>query len=343
MHPTLAMLEAAAATVHAVMPPTPQYSWPLLNARVGSETWVKHENHTPLGAFKVRGGLTYFEQLRRSQPEIRRVVCATRGNHGQSVAFAAARHGLSATIVVPHGNSSEKNAAMRALGAHLIEAGDDFQAAREHAALLSRRDGLHAIPSFHPALVAGVASYCLEFLRGAPPLDVVFVPIGLGSGICAMIAARDALGLKTEIVGVVSAHAPAYARSLAAGRIAPHAVSTTLADGMACSTPDPDAFEIIRAGVSHIVEVSDDEIAAAMRALYEDTHNVAEGSGAAGLAALMKTRAAHAGRRAGVVMTGGNVDRTLLRRVLDGTPFAPATAEDSARITRPHAEACVLG
>lgn len=339
MHLSLATLEAAAATVHAVMPPTPQYSWPLLNARVGTEVWVKHENHTPLGAFKVRGGLTYFEQLRRTQPEVRRVVCATRGNHGQSIAFAAARHGLSATIVVPHGNSSEKNAAMRALGAQLVEAGDDFQAARVHAAMLAQRDGLHAIPSFHPDLVAGVASYCLEFLRGAPQLDVVFVPIGLGSGICAMIAARNALGLKTEIVGVVSAHAPAYARSLAAGTILPHAVSTVLADGMACSTPDPAAFEIIRTGVSHIVEVSDDEIAEAMRALYQATHNVAEGSGAAGFAALMQTRAAHAGRRAGVVMTGGNVDRTLLHRVLGGTSF---TTVDGTGAACQRADTCVL-
>jgi threonine dehydratase len=342
MHPTLATLEAAAATVHAVMPPTPQYSWPLLNARAGTEVWVKHENHTPLGAFKVRGGLTYFEQLRRTQPHVQRVVCATRGNHGQSVAYAAARQGLAATIVVPHGNSSEKNAAMRALGARLIEAGDDFQAAREHAAMLAQRDGLHAIPSFHPDLVSGVASYCLEFLRGAPSLDVVFVPIGLGSGICAMIAARDALGLKTEIVGVVSAHAPAYARSLAAGKILPHAVSTVLADGMACSTPDPAAFDIIRTGVSHIVEVTDDEIAEAMRALYQDTHNVAEGSGAAGFAALMQTRAAHAGRRAGVVMSGGNVDRALLQRVLGGSalePTAPAAPTDTAHR---QANACVL-
>ena len=343
MHPTLATLEAAAATVHAVMPPTPQYSWPLLNARVGTEVWVKHENHTPLGAFKVRGGLTYFKQLRHAQPEVRHVVCATRGNHGQSIAFAAARHGLAATIVVPHGNSSEKNAAMRALGAQLIEAGDDFQAAREHAAVLAQRDHLHAIPSFHPALVAGVASYCLEFLRGAPPLDVVFVPIGLGSGICAMIAARDALGLNTEIVGVVSAHAPAYARSLEAGKILPHAVSTALADGMACSTPDPAAFDIIRSGISHIVEVSDDDIADAMRALYEDTHNVAEGSGAAGFAALMKTRAAYAGRRTGVVMSGGNVDRALLLRVLSGASFAPLEPRDITRNARQQADACVLG
>lgn len=344
MHPTLATLEAAAATVHAVMPPTPQYSWPLLNARAGTEVWVKHENHTPLGAFKVRGGLTYFEQLRRTQPKIQRVVCATRGNHGQSIAYAAARHGLSATIVVPRNNSMEKNAAMRALGAQLVEAGDDFQAAREHAAQLAHRSDLHAIPSFHPALVAGVASYCLEFLQGSPPLDVVFVPIGLGSGICAMIAARNALGLNTEIVGVVSTHAPAYARSLAAGKVIPHAVSTVLADGMACSTPDPAAFEIIRTGVSHIIEVSDDEIAAAMRALYEDTHNVAEGSGAAGFAALLKTRTTHAGRRAGVVMTGGNVDRILLHRVLGGASFTPETArKDITSSTCQQTDSCILG
>jgi len=322
---TLSSLESAAATVHAVLPPTPQYSWALLNQRLGTELWVKHENHTPLGAFKVRGGLTYFEHLRRSAPQVREVVCATRGNHGQSVAFAAARHGLRATIVVPHGNSTEKNAAMRALGAELVVVGDDFQAAREHAARLGSEHGMHAVPAFDPLLVAGVASYGLEFLRGAPPLDVVFVPIGMGSGACSMIAARDALGCRTEIVGVVSAHAPAYARSVTEGRLVTHPASTRLADGMACSTPDPAALEILRRGLADIVEVSDDEVATAMRALFEDTHNVAEGAGAAALAAALQRKASVRGRRCGIVVTGGNVDRAMFREVLADEPEGTAS------------------
>lgn len=316
--PARAAIEAAAARVDAVVPPTPQYSWPLLNARVGTEVWVKHENHTPLGAFKVRGGLVYFDALRRREPACRGVVCATRGNHGQSVAFAARRAGLSATVVVPHGNSGEKNAAMRALGATLVEHGDDFQAALGHAQVLAAAGGLHAMPSFAPELVLGVAVSALAFLREAPPLDTVFVPIGLGSGICAMLAARAALGLRTRIVGVVSAAAPAYARSLAAGHPVSVPATTRLADGLACSTPHPTALAAIAAGVERIVEVTDEEVAAAMRAFFHDTHNVAEGAAAAGLAAVLQERAALAGRRVGFVCTGGNVDSAVLARVLAG-------------------------
>lgn len=324
MHLTLAELERCAATVHDVLPPTPQISWPLLNRRLGTETWLKHENHTRIGAFKIRGGLCYFEQLARTRPEVRGVISATRGNHGQSVAFAAARHGIAATIVVPHGNSVEKNAAMRALGARLIEHGDDFQAAREHAEALARAQGLHPVPSFHPALVCGVASYCLEFLRGIPEPDLIYVPIGLGSGICAMIAARDALGLRSRIVGVVSALAPAYARSFEAGHAVVHPVSTRLADGMACSTPEPEAVAMIRRGAERIVEVGDDDIATAMGVLFEDTHNVAEGAGAAALAAAIKERPRLAGRRVGLVLSGGNVDRDVFARVLAGAADGPA-------------------
>lgn len=313
---SLDALESAAALVHRTLTPTAQHHWPLLSARLGTETWVKHENHCPTGAFKVRGGLTYFAALSARQPELRRVVCATRGNHGQSVALAGARCGLAVRIVVPHGNSREKNAAMRALGAELIEHGADFQAAREHAAALAERDGAHLMPAFHGDLVRGVASYCLEFLRGAPPLDVVYVPIGLGSGIAAMIAARDALGLATEVVGVVSAHAPAYALSFAQRRAVAHPVSTRIADGMACSTPDPQALEIIWAGAARIVAVSDDEVEAAMRLLFETTHNVAEGAGAAALAAAVQERHLLPGLRVGVVLSGGNVDRALYAGVL---------------------------
>ena len=279
---------------------------------------MTHENHTPLGAFKVRGGLVYFDALRRREPGCRGVVCATRGNHGQSVAFAARRAGLAAIVVVPQGNSVEKNAAMRALGATLLEHGTDFQAALEQAQRLAAEQGLHAMPSFAPELVAGVAVSALEFLRQAPPLDTVYVPIGLGSGICAMIAARNALGLPTRIVGVCSAQAPAIARSFAARRVESHPAATRIADGLACSTPNADALEHILRGVERIVEVSDDEVEAAMRACFVDTHNVVEGAAAASVAAVLRERARHAGRRIGAVLTGGNVDAPVFARVLAG-------------------------
>lgn len=314
--PTLAELRAAERLVHAVMPPTPQYRWPLLEAGLGCECWVKHENHTPLGAFKVRGGLTYFDHLTRNGTRPAGVVSATRGNHGQSVGFAARRHGLPAAIFVPRGNSREKNAAMRALGVELIEVGEDFQAAREAAATFAAERGWHMIPSFHADLVAGVASYGLELFDAVQP-DVVYVPIGLGSGACGLIAARDALGLtSTQIVGVVSAGAPAYALSLAQGEPVSHAVTTTLADGMACRTPEPEALHHLQRGLARVVTVSDDEIAAAMRRLYEATHQVAEGAGAAALAAAWQERATLAGRRVAVVLSGGNIDREAYARVL---------------------------
>jgi threonine dehydratase len=316
--PTLAELEAAAALVHAVMPPTPQYCWPLLCRRAGTEIWVKHENHTPTGAFKVRGGLVYMRELKREQPDIAGVVAATRGNHGQSVAFAAGRAGLAAVIVVPHGNSVEKNAAMRALGVGLVEHGTDFQAARERALWIAQQRGLHMVPSFHPLLVQGVASYSLELLRAVPDLDVAYVPIGLGSGICGMIAARDALKLKTEIVGVVSELAPAYALSFEQKRAVEHPVSTRIADGMACRTPEPEALEILWHGMARVVRVSDDEVEEAMRLMFSATHNVAEGAGAAGLAAATRERDQLAGRKAAVVLCGANVDRDVFARILAG-------------------------
>jgi threonine dehydratase len=314
--PSLADLEAAAALVYAAMPPTPQYRWPLIEARTGCETWVKHENHTPAGAFKVRGGVVYFDFLARRSPRVEGVVTATRGNHGQSVGLAARRHGMPAVVVVPHGNSREKNAAMRALGVELVEAGDDFQSASEHADLVAARRGWHRLPSFHERLVAGVGTYALELFRAAPALDAVYVPIGMGSGVAGVLAAREALGLNTEVIGVVSTGAPAYALSLAGDAAVSHPVTTVLADGMACRTPHPDALALLRGRVDRVLAVSDDEVADAMRALFTDTHNVAEGAGAASLAALLQERERMRGRRVAVVLCGGNVDRDVFARVL---------------------------
>ncbi len=309
-------LDRAAALVHAVMPPTPQYCWPLLSRRVGAEIWVKHENHTPIGAFKLRGGLVYLDAVRRAQPQLRGVVTATRGNHGQSIAYAAARLGLAATIVVPHGNSVEKNRAMAGFGAHLVEAGHDFQAAYEHAVILAERERLHLVRSYDPLLVQGVASYALELFRAVADIDVVYVPVGLGSGISGVIAARDALGLKTEIVGVVAAGAPAYALSLAAGRPVSTNAAETIADGLAVRVPDAAALEAIRRGAAHVATVSEAEIRAAMRILFTDTHNVAEGAGAAALAAALQERHRLAGKRVALIQSGGNVDRALFAEVL---------------------------
>lgn len=322
MLPTINEIEAAAKIVGAAMPATPHYCWPLLCERLGSEVWVKHENHTSVGAFKVRGGLVYFADLaagNNTGDKPKGVIAATRGNHGQSVGLAARRYHLPATIVVPHGNSREKNAAMRAFGVRLIEHGEDFQAAKEHAGIVAGEKSLHMIPSFHPLLVAGVATYCMELLRAVSDVHTVYVPIGLGSGICAMLAARNALGLTTEVVGVVSSHARAYAESFARKQPTDAPASTRLADGMACRTPVVEALEIIQGGVTRIVEVTDREIASAMRAIFECTHNVSEGAGAAAVAAAMQEKSRIAGRKIAVVLSGGNIDRELFASVLDGT------------------------
>lgn len=311
-------LERAGALIHTHFPGTPQYPWPLLAARAGAEIWVKHENHTPTGAFKVRGGLVYMDRLRRERPDARGVVSATRGNHGQSLAYAGARAGIAVTIVVPHANSTEKNAAMRAFGARLIEHGDDFEEAREEATRIAAAEGLEFAPSFARDLIMGVATWALELFRGAPPLDALYVPIGLGSGICGAILARDLLGLSTEIVGVQAAGAASYARSIAAGRLIALNRAETEADGIATRQPDPAALAIITAGASRVVTVTDPEIAQAVRALWQDTHNLAEGAGAAPLAALLSERTAIAGRRIGMVLSGGNIDLAHFRRwVLD--------------------------
>lgn len=321
---TLHDLEQASAEVGAAMPPTPQLAWPLLAERLGAEAWVKHENHTPTGAFKVRGGLVYVERLKRERPDVPGLVSATRGNHGQSLAFAGRRHGVPVTIFVPRGNSLEKNRAMRAFGVELVEHGADFQEAREAAGRLAQDRGLHAVPSFHPDLVLGVATYALELFGAVRDLDTLYVPIGQGSGVCACILVRDLLGLRTEIVGVQSTEAPAYALSFAAGRAITTPTSDTFADGMATRVPDPEALAIVRRGAARIVQVTDAEIAGAIRAYWTDTHNLAEGAGAAPLAAALQERDRLRGRRVGLVLSGGNIDLDLFKRWVVAEPVARA-------------------
>ena len=313
---TLEDLDRAADLVHRHVSPTAQHCWPLLCERSGAEVWVKHENHTPVGAFKLRGGLTYMEALKARQPDVPGVITATRGNHGQSIGFAARMLGLRAVILVPHGNSVEKNAAMRALGVELIEHGSDFQEAREQAQKMSEDQGLHFIGPYHPDLVRGVASYPLELFRKVADLDTVYVPIGMGSGVCSTIAARDALGLKTKVVGVVAENAPAYALSFAQGEVVSTNSADTMADGVACRIPDADALSIILKGADRVVRVSEAEIMEAMRIYFTDTHNVVEGAGAAPLAALLQERDAMRGRKVALMVTGGNIDRVLYQRVL---------------------------
>ena len=312
----LETLETAADFVRRVMPPTPQFCWPLLSRRIGTELWVKHENHTPIGAFKLRGGLVYLDEVKRSHPDICGVVTATTGNHGQSIALAAARLELEATIVVPRGNSIEKNRAMEGFGARLIEAGRDFQAAYEYALALAERERLHLVRSFDALLVRGVASYGLELFRAVPDLDTVYVPIGLGSGICGVIAAREALGLTAEIVGVVSENAATYALSFAAGKPVSTNSADTMAGGLAVRVPDPEALDIICRGAARIVTVSEAEIRRAVRIVFTDTHNVAEGAGAAPLAAAFQERDRLRGKRVAVIQSGGNLDRNLFAEIL---------------------------
>jgi threonine dehydratase len=306
--------------VHAVLPPTPQRRWPLLERRAGCAVWVKHENHAPTGAFKVRGGLTYLASLVRREPAVAGVLAATRGNHGQSVAFAAARHGLPAVIVVPHGNSREKNAAMQAFGAELIEHGQDFQEAYEYAEIIARERGLHFVQAFDDALILGVATYALELFTAVPDLDVVYVPIGMGSGISGVIGVRDALGLRARVVGVVSAALPSYQRSFLEGRPVSTPPAATIADGLACRVPNPSAVATICAGAERVVTVSEAAIRAAMRHYFTDTHNVVEGAGAAPLAALLEEREAMRGRTVAVIASGGNVDADVFAEVLTERP-----------------------
>ncbi len=315
---TLNELAAATAIVREVVPPTPAYAWPLLAKSAGAEVIVKHENHTPIGAFKIRGGLVYVDALFRAGPPPNGLVTATRGNHGQSIALAAARHGLPLAIVVPQGNSTEKNAAMAAFGAEVITAGKDFDESRLVAEEIQLKRGYHFVPAFHPNLVKGVATYAQELFASHPDLDVVYVPIGLGSGICGLITVRDLFALKTEIVGVVAANAPAYALSFEMGHVVQTNAANTFADGVACRVPSPDALDIIMKGAARVVRVSEDEIAEAIRVYYRTTHNLAEGAGAAPLAALLHDKARNEGKRVGLILSGGNIDMPLMAQILRG-------------------------
>ena len=334
--PSLAEIEEAAGIVYAGMAPTAQLCWPLLNQALGAEVWVKHENHAPTGAFKVRGGMVYLHRLAQQQPRLPGVISATRGNHGQSVGLAARRFGIAATIVVPEGNSREKNAAMRALGVELVEHGSEFQDSREHAQLLAAQRQLHMIPSFHRDLVAGVSTYWMELFAAQPELDLVLVPIGQGSGMCGAVAARNALGLKTRIIGVVSAHALAYKLSFEAGRKIEAPVSTRIADGVACRVPDQASLEVMLSQVDEVIAVTDDEVMDAMKLAYIATHNLAEGAGACALAAALQIRSRLRGRKIGVTLSGGNVDHDVFARVLmRAAPVAEALLAPAQVLTLP--------
>jgi len=317
--PTLEEVRAAAEVVYRLMLPTPQYRWPLLCERLGTEVWVKHENHTPIGAFKARTAIVYTEKLLQREPGTRGLIAATRGNHGQSVALAAQRNKLDCIIVVPRGNSVDKNAAMRAQGARLIEHGDDFQSSLEHALKLAGELGYHLVPPYHRNIVLGIATYWLELFKAVAGIDVVYVPIGMGSGICSASAMRNALGLRTKIVGVVSEQAPMYALSFEQRRIVEAPSSTVLADGLACRRGDEEALQVMLENVEGVVRVSEAEVAEAMRALFKDTHNVVEGAGAAALAAATKEAAQLKGKRVALIGTGGNVDSDVFARVLAET------------------------
>ena len=311
-------LDAAAQLVHRTVPPTPQYAWPLLARRSGCEVWVKHENHTPTCAFKVRGGIVYMDSLKRSQPKVTRVISATRGNHGQSLAFSASRAGISATIYVPYNNSADQNAAMRAFGATVVEFGSDFDEALAECHRVAREQDMHFIPPFNRDQVKGVATYAIELFRGVTDLDTVYVPIGMGSGICGLITTRDLLGLRTEIVGVVAREAPAMALSFAAGKAVPTISAHTFADGIATRDPWPEAVAIIKRGAARILQLSEDDIAEGVRAYFKDTHNVAEGAGATPLAGLMQERARMTGKKVAVILSGGNIDASVYRQILAG-------------------------
>lgn len=310
--------DAASAIVYEHLKPTLQHNWPLLAEELGCELWLKHENQTPLGAFKVRGGLVHMRR-RKQAGKLNGVITASTGNHGQSIPNAARIEGIAATVVVPENNSTEKNAAMRALGARLIETGQDFNDAVAYARQLAKDEGLDMIPSFHADLVEGVATYAFELFEAAGALDVVYVPIGLGSGICGVMGVRDMLGLDTRVVGVVATGASTYAQSFAAGHPVPTNAVHTFAEGVAVRAPDPTALDLIRAGADRIVEVTDAQIRDAMRLTFRATHNITEGAGAVALAAVMAERETLKGQRVGAILSGGNIDAAKYAAILEGT------------------------
>jgi threonine dehydratase len=320
--PALDEVRAAAELVYGLMPPTPQYRWPLLCERLGTEVWVKHENHTPIGAFKARTAIVYAEELLKRDPATRGLIAATRGNHGQSVALAAQRKKLECVIVVPHGNSVTKNAAMRAQGAKLIEHGEDYQSSLEHAKKLAADLGYQLVPAYHRDIVLGIATYWLELFTAVPEIDVAYVPVGMGSGICSAAAMRNALGLKTKLVGVVADQAPTYALSYQQKKIVEAPATTKLADGLACRLGNDEALGVMLENVDHIVRVTDVEVATAMRAMFTDTHNVVEGAGAASLAGATKESSALRGKRVALIATGGNVDQEVFAQVLSESSTA---------------------
>ncbi|MGF7170849.1 threonine dehydratase [Sphingobium xanthum] len=323
MDVSLASLRAAAALVYEQMTPTPQFAWPLLAERLGCDVWVKHENHTPTGAFKARGAVSFIDWLRRTQPDVTGIITATRGNHGQAQVRAARAAGLTATIIVPRGNALEKNAAMRAFGAEVIEHDGDFDGAKAEASARAAQYGLYMVPAYHEQLVRGVASYGLELLEAVPDLDTIYVPVGCGSGLCGTIAAKEALGLSTNIVGVVSSAVDGAKQSFEQGRLIATETAHTFADGIAVCTPVQSALDYLTPRAARFVAVADDEIAAAIRALWQDTHNVAEGAGAAALAALMQEREAMRGKKVAVILSGGNLDMSQAATVLAGGTPAP--------------------
>ncbi|MEM7100193.1 MAG: threonine dehydratase [Pseudomonadota bacterium] len=314
---TTTQLQAAQSIVYRHMQPTATFNWPGLSNVLGAQLWLKHENHTPIGAFKVRGGLVFAENLAHSGFD-GELVTATRGNHGQSIPYGACRIGLDVTVYVPHGNSREKNAAMRHWGANLVEFGRDFDEARLEAARVAQERGAMLVPSFDERLVQGVATYGAELFDGVDGLDRIYVPIGMGSGACSLIWLRDLLGLPTEIFGVVSSRADAMARSIEAGTIVETEDAKTFADGMATRVPHPQAFDIMAAGLAGVVRVSDEEIAQAIRLIFEHTHNVAEGAGAAAVAAALQQKDALSGKRVAAILTGGNIDREWFAQILNG-------------------------
>jgi len=317
-------LEQAATDIYQVTPATPQYNWPLLAKTTGCDVWVKHENHTPTAAFKVRGGIHLLNQLMKANNKPKGIISATRGNNGQSLSYASKRAGLPLTIVVPECNNIDQNNAIQGFGADLVVHGKDFEAARKHSLILQQELGYQAIAPFEKSLIVGVASYAIELFSAIKDLDTVYVPIGMGSGICGLIKTRDLLNLKTKIVGVVAEGAPTFALSFAAGKVVNTDYANTIADGVATSAPIEEAFEIIKKGASRVITVNDLEIAKAMYQYYQTTHNLSEGAGAVPLAGLMKEKQQMKGKKVGLILSGGNIDfESFNKHVSSAISYSP--------------------